>query len=657
MPYGSSQVNRFYIRRLSITWGKSAFSMSQLAVRPGPGADSSRPVPDTITDGPVIRAILILAPVAALVAGLGGAFADVTPTFGEIVTTVVMPAVVGALVLIGRTRPVFLRMAAFGLNIEAILAGCFVSVGLAFAVVLPIVGIGLVQPQLRGRQMIGALLAAGLASTAGVAAAVHVGPANQLFIDLPAGMAVAGFATVVIFGLALQWRANRQLFAALQRAEDEIAARDRAEAELDRTSEILSAIMRSSPVATQAFDLDRNVTIWNAASERIFGWTADEVIGRPTPIAMTPPDERMPSLSRIERTLNGTVTSGDRVRRLTKDGEERWIDVYAAPLRDRRGATIGVAAQGVDVTERVQLEAQLLQAQKMEAIGLLASGLAHDFNNTLTVAGGFAELIKAETVDPHVRKDAATIVEVVEKSRKLTRRLLAVGRESDASVGPVDVCTVVVDLAPLLRQTIGSSIEVELDLPDRAMVARIDHGEFEQALLNLAVNARDAMPDGGRLTISVCASDTPCREIASSAATATRGQPVSSPSWVEVVVRDSGSGIPAAMVDRIFEPFFTTKDSGKGSGLGLSMVSGFAARAGGEVTVHSEPGRGTAFAIRLPEVRGRAGPAEADDQPRAAQGRVAVADQARCPEACRRPLRGPGELIPLAGAFARAGDP
>jgi signal transduction histidine kinase len=318
---------------------------------------------------------------------------------------------------------------------------------------------------------------------------------------------------------------------------------------------------------------------------------------------------------------------------MTKDGQERWIDIYAAPLRDKRGRPIGVAGQLVDVTERVQLEAQLLQAQKMEAIGLLSSGLAHDFNNTLCVAGGFAELIQAEAADPQVRKDAAAIVEVVEKSRELTRRLLAVGRESDASVGPVDVCTVVVDLAPLLRQTIGSTIEVELDLPDRPMVARIDQGQLEQALLNLAVNARDAMPEGGRLTISVRVSETPCRQIAPSAATATRGQPMSSPSWVEVVVRDSGSGIPAGMVDRIFEPFFTTKPSGKGSGLGLSMVSGFAARAGGEVTVESEQGRGTAFAIRLPEVVD--GPAQ--PKPRISDEPRKVASRSRTRRVALRP--------------------
>ena len=563
--------------------------MSQSEERPAQGAARSRPPTEpNHTDGPVIRAILWIAPVAALLAGLGAALADETPSVGELITTLVMPAAVGAFVLLGRPRPAFLRAGAVGLNVEAILAGCFASVGLAFAVVLPIVGVGLVQPQLRGRQMIGALVAAGVAAIAGVAAAVIVGPASGLFTQYPAIMPIAGFATIVVFGLALQWRANRQLFAALALAEGEIAARDLAEAELDRTSEILSALIQSSPVATQAFDMNRNVTIWNPASEQIFGWTADEVIGGPMPIGMTPPEDRMPSLARIERTLNGGVTSGERVRRMTKAGEERWIDIYAAPLRDRRGRPIGVAGQLVDVTERVQLEAQLLQAQKMEAIGLLASGLAHDFNNTLTVAGGYAELIRAVAADPQIRSDATEILAVVERSRALTRQLLAVGRTSDEAPCPVDVRHTVTELAPLLRQLLGSPVEVELDLADRPMVARIEASQLEQALINLAVNARDAMPDGGRLSIAV-------HEATVGVADAE--------SMVEIVVRDSGTGIPAEVLDRIFEPFYTTKPAGEGSGLGLSMVSGFAARAGGAVSVESAPGRGTTFTIRLPEVR------------------------------------------------------
>jgi PAS domain S-box-containing protein len=555
--------------------------MPQSQERPGPGVDLPRPLAATSADGPAIRAILYLAPLAALIVGLGAALADATPTAGEILTTVVMPTLVGVFVLLGRSRPALLRVAAFGFYVVAILAGAFTTVGLAFAVVLPMVGVALVQPQLRGRQMIGALLAGGLAAVAGVALAVTVGPARTLFGDIPVILPIAGFATVIVFGLALQWRANRQLFAALALAEGEIAARDRAEAELDRTSEFLSAIVRSSPVATQAFDLDRNVTIWNPASEKTFGWTAEEVVGKPLPVSMTPPDDRMPSAARIARTISGDVTTGDRVRRLTKDGEERWIDIYAAPLHDRRGRTVGVAGQLVDVTERVALEAQLLRAQKMEAIGLLASGLAHDFNNTLTVAGGFAELIRAETTDDQVATDAAAIVEVVDKARELTRRLLAVARDTSRPSEPVDVCTVIVDLAPLLRQLLGGAVEVELDLPDRPMVACLDTAQLEQALINLAVNARDAMPEGGTITIGARATDGDS---------------------VEIFVRDTGTGIPAEVLSRVFEPFFTTKPSGKGSGLGLAMVSGFAARAGGEVKVASEPGSGTTFAILLPAI-------------------------------------------------------
>jgi signal transduction histidine kinase len=287
------------------------------------------------------------------------------------------------------------------------------------------------------------------------------------------------------------------------------------------------------------------------------------------------------------------------VRRLTKDGRERWIDIYAAPLRDRRGRSIGVAGQLVDVTERVQLEAQLLQAQKMEAIGLLASGLAHDFNNTLTVAGGFAALIQAETTDSQVRTDAEAIVTVVEKARELTRRLLAVARDTGAPAAPTDVRNVIVDLAPLLRQLLGPAVEVDLALPDRPAIACLDAGQLEQALINLAANARDAMPDGGTLTIGV-------NEVAG---------PEGDEPFLEIVVRDSGTGIPADMLNEIFEPFFTTKLSENGSGLGLSMVGGFAARAGGDITVESEVGKGTAFVIRVPEVR-----AAAPRQDRAAGG-------------------------------------
>ena len=204
------------------------------------------------------------------------------------------------------------------------------------------------------------------------------------------------------------------------------------------------------------------------------------------------------------------------------------------------------------------------------------------------MAGGYAELIRSQSTDPQTRTDATEILAVVDRSRTLTRRLLAVGRQSDEAPCPVDVRDVVTDLAPLLRQLLGSPVEIELDLAERPMIARIEACQLEQALINLAVNARDAMPDGGQLSIAV-------REAVGAGADVE--------AMVEIVVRDSGTGIPAEVLERIFEPFYTTKPAGQGSGLGLSMVSGFAARAGGDVTVDSTTGHGTAFAIRLPEVR------------------------------------------------------
>ena len=396
-------------------------------------------------------------------------------------------------------------------------------------------------------------------------------------------MTVVAFASVVLFVLVLDWRAIHRLLGALGSAERQIEARDRAEADLDRTTDILSAMIQSSPVATQAFALDRTVTIWNRASERLFGWTAEELIGRTLPREMTPDDERASAMARIERTIGGATVEGDRVRRLTKSGEMRWIDIYAAPLRDRVGQPIGVVGQLVDVTDRVELEAQLLQAQKMEVVGLLASGLAHDFNNTIAVAGGFATLIEEASTDPDTQANARAILDVVERARGVSRQLVSFARVSEKSSRPADVRLVVESLLPLMRQLIGPEIRIDTELADEPMIARIDAGQFDQALINLAINARDAMPGGGRLTIAV-------------SPVGRRG------SSIEVAVHDSGVGIEPEVQARMFEPFFTTKELGKGSGLGLSMVRGFAAGAGGDVFVDSTPGRGSTFSIRLPRV-------------------------------------------------------
>jgi len=273
-----------------------------------------------------------------------------------------------------------------------------------------------------------------------------------------------------------------------------------------------------------------------------------------------------------------------------------------------------VAAQArsrhADRTERVQLEAQLLQAQKMEAIGQLASGLAHDFNNTLMVAGGYADLLNAEATSPHLRAYSEAIAGVMERGTDLTRQLLAFARPTESTIGPVDVRPVVTGLVPLIRRLLGSAIEVRVEVPERPTIVRLDACQLEQALINLAINAHDAMPLGGCLTVVVNAGRSqagdPARSRVSSRgafdgtiATGT-GSAARPEEFVEIAVRDTGSGIPAEHLGRIFEPFFTTKREGRGSGLGLAMVSRFAARAGGDVTVESAPGAGTTVAIRLP---------------------------------------------------------
>jgi signal transduction histidine kinase len=271
---------------------------------------------------------------------------------------------------------------------------------------------------------------------------------------------------------------------------------------------------------------------------------------------------------------------------------------FAAQARNRQ----------VDLTERAQLEAQLIQAQKMAAIGQLASGLAHDFNNTLMVAGGYADLLNAEAASSNLRVYSEAIARGVERGTELTRQLLAFARPADSAIQSVDVRLVVTGIVPLIRRLLGPEIKLGVEIPERPMVARVDACQLEHALINLSINARDAMPAGGAITVLVSggrqrpAYATGAR-VSSRGPSGTAllavaaGRPDSS---VEITVRDSGSGIPSEHLDRIFEPFFTTKGEGHGSGLGLAMVSRFAAHAGGEVTVESALGIGTTVAIRLP---------------------------------------------------------
>jgi len=550
----------------------------------------------------------IVAPLAAIGVGIAGiAFSFVSEPL-EIGTALVLPlAILVALSLGDRPEPRL--VAAIGLDVEALLAGIVSPAGMAFALVLPLVAVGLVHPVLRGRLLLVVFGLSAVSAVLGVAGAVLIGPARILLPPGSAALTIVSFAAVVTFALALDWRATRRLGASLAAAKTEIAERAAAEGRLRETSEILSAILTSSPVATQAFDRERRVIVWNPASERTFGWTADELVGRPLPTSMVPLEDRDSSRARIDRTLAGATITGERVRRLTKDGDERWVDIYAAPLVGRDGSAIGIAGQMVDVTDRVRMEAQLAQAQKMGAVGLLASGIAHDFNNTLAAAAGYAELIQGNSDGP-VRDDATTLIEVVGRGRELTRRLLDFARASDRAAVVVDLRDVVIGIEPLIRRLIGSTTAVELTLGTEPLMASVQVGQLEQSLINLAINGRDAMPGGGRLRIAVDRAGTQAGRPAGEDVTTivAVGRPDSRPDSrpaddLEITVSDHGVGIPATVVGGICEPFFTTKPVGAGTGLGLAMVRGFVETAGGSLIVTSGQGVGTDVTIRLPQAR------------------------------------------------------
>ena len=303
------------------------------------------------------------------------------------------------------------------------------------------------------RPLLWATVAAGAVAVVGVAIAVLVGPAHVLFVGTYPVVTIGALAVLVVFALALDWRATDRLRVALDVAQSRArgpprhggrAGPDERAAVGDRR--ILAARDPGVRHGPDGHGLEQGV----GADLRLDGRGGP---GQPMPAAMTPDDERETSAQRVARTMAGEATRGDRVRRLTKDGREVWIEIYGAVLRDPDGRPIGVAGQLADVTERVALEAQLAHAERLEAIGRLAGGIAHDFNNTLTAIGGFASLIEGEAEDRvAVREDAATIVDIVERSGQLTRQLLAFARRTTLLPTVVDIRTAVRTVEPAIRR-------------------------------------------------------------------------------------------------------------------------------------------------------------------------------------------------------------
>ena len=364
------------------------------------------------------------------------------------------------------------------------------------------------------------------------------------------------------------------------------------EGALRKTHDTLQTLVQASPLAIQALDEQGIVRLWNFAAERVFGFTAKETIGQP-PLHV-PPHQRQLADQYIRRIMIGESFSDEEFRCVHRDGHELDVSFSAAPLRDEHGRINGIVSIIADVTERKRLKEQLQQSQKMEAVGRLAGGIAHDFNNLLAVISGYSESMarRLRETDP-LRSHAAEIQKAAERGASLTRQLLAFSRRQVIKPQRLDLNHVVADLQDMLRRVITDKVGI-IFKPDKDLrPIEADHGQMEQVVLNLALNARDAMPSGGTLTIRTANVEL----MPGTAATAT----LKPGDYVRLTVADTGYGIDATTRQHIFEPFFTTKE-GKGTGLGLSIVYGIAQQAGGGVAVESEAGKGARFDVYFPAV-------------------------------------------------------
>jgi PAS domain S-box-containing protein len=380
------------------------------------------------------------------------------------------------------------------------------------------------------------------------------------------------------------------------RVQDRTRELDRINRALQRNNALLAAIFRSSPIGIYLLDPEGRVVLWNPSAERIFGYSEIEALGRIPPFVR--PELLGEFRANFARMSHGESAVGFEVRRQRKDGTPIDINVAWATLRNADGEFGGIVHAVMDITERRQIEAELRQVQKMEAVGQLTGGIAHDFNNLLGVVIGNLDLLEERIVaDPESTELLREALHAALRGAELTRQLLAVARRQPLQPKVVETDRVVTGISQLLARAIGGQIKIVLQLPDGVWPVLIDPAQLEAAMLNLAVNARDAMPDGGTLTIEAA-------NLSLDAEEAGALIELAAGDYVVLAVSDTGTGMPPEVIARVFEPFYTTKPVGQGTGLGLSMVYGFAKQSGGAVKIYSEPGVGTTIRLYLPRAVG-----------------------------------------------------
>lgn len=366
------------------------------------------------------------------------------------------------------------------------------------------------------------------------------------------------------------------------------------------SSGLLAATLSSIGDAVIATDRSDRVTFINPVAEGLLGWKKSEAVGRELSsiLKLVTEPGREPLDSPVKRALqeSAAVTLPARTLLIAKDGAELPIEDSAAPIRDDSGNLRGAIMVFRDVTSRRQLEEQLNHAQKMDAVGRLAGGVAGDFNNLLTVITGFAELLRAELADNEPsRRFADEIMYASDRAAGLTRQLLAFSKGQNTQPRLLDLNGLLGNMEPMLRRLVGD--EVELILLPGADIGRIkaDPAQVEQVVMNLATNARDAMPGGGKLVVETA-------NVEFEDETSAMKVGVKPGNYVMLAISDTGIGMDGETRSRLFEPFFTTKKPGQGSGLGLSTVYGIVKQSDGHITVYSQVGAGTIFEIYFPRI-------------------------------------------------------
>jgi two-component system, cell cycle sensor histidine kinase and response regulator CckA len=384
----------------------------------------------------------------------------------------------------------------------------------------------------------------------------------------------------------------------LRRANEELHRRTNEQ--LGEYRSRLASIIDSSEDAILSKDLKGIITSWNKGAEHIYGYKPEEVVGKH--ISLLTPSDRPDEIPEIlQKIARGESTEHYESVRVTKDGRHLSVSISVSPLRNAAGEIVGASAIARDITTQKRTEGQLRQSQKMEAIGRLAGGVAHDFNNILGIINACSEFLR-DRIDPASEPSVyvENIKKAIERGRSLTKQMMAFSRTSAVQPRILDLNERLREISKLLRPLLGEDIEILIVPRSATAVVEMDPGQLDQIVVNLAVNARDAMPRGGKFILET-------GTVRFDEGFAEQQQEMEAGKYVLLAVSDTGSGMDEATVSRIFEPFFTTKEAGKGTGLGLATVYGIVKQSGGHILVYSEPGQGTTFKIYLPSAEHKIG--------------------------------------------------